>query len=243
MGALALASDTGAVFKLQPSEAGFSVPQIKNELTVTPWAPWGSNNLQGTEMAERIEHCGVLNAGVEAKARIAVGMGLRPVFITSIGKNGEEELEFVNDPEIIYWLEMNSTFHNSLTSIRNQLGYGWSHDRFILDNDGKKIARWQTDDIVKCRLERINIDSGEIENTYISADWALTTGNDETKIYVKKIPLLEERNELENLNELIEGGTGKGGPMRDRRERRSKERDDLKELLEEQELYDDQYQD
>lgn len=42
---------------------------------------------------------------------------------------------------------------------------------------------------------------------------------------------------------MIEGNTGKGGPMRDRRERRPKERDDLRELQEEESFYDEQFKD
>lgn len=43
---------------------------------------------------------------------------------------------------------------------------------------------------------------------------------------------------------MIEGGTGKGGPMRDRRERRPKERDDdLSSLQAEELFYDAQEQD
>jgi len=39
---------------------------------------------------------------------------------------------------------------------------------------------------------------------------------------------------------MIEGGTGKGRPMRDRRVRRRKERDGIRELQEEEEFYDEQ---
>ena len=39
---------------------------------------------------------------------------------------------------------------------------------------------------------------------------------------------------------MIEAGTGKGGPMRDRRERRPKERNSLRELQEEEAFYDEQ---
>jgi hypothetical protein len=39
---------------------------------------------------------------------------------------------------------------------------------------------------------------------------------------------------------MIEGGTGKGGPMRDRRDRRPKERDDLSDLQAEEAFYDEQ---
>lgn len=40
---------------------------------------------------------------------------------------------------------------------------------------------------------------------------------------------------------MIEGGTGKGGPMRDRRDRRPKEREDLRSLQEEEEFYDERF--
>lgn len=42
---------------------------------------------------------------------------------------------------------------------------------------------------------------------------------------------------------MIEGGTGKGGPMRDRRDRRPKERDDLGDLQAEEAFYDEQDRD
>lgn len=42
---------------------------------------------------------------------------------------------------------------------------------------------------------------------------------------------------------MIEGGTGKGGPMRDRRDRRPKERDDLSDLQAEEAFYDEQDRD
>jgi hypothetical protein len=38
---------------------------------------------------------------------------------------------------------------------------------------------------------------------------------------------------------MIEGGTGKGGPMRDRRERRLKEREDLRRIAQEDEQYEE----
>ena len=42
---------------------------------------------------------------------------------------------------------------------------------------------------------------------------------------------------------MIEAGTGKGGPMRDRRDRRPKEREDLFDLQAEEEFYNEQFKD
>lgn len=200
---LMYASDTGAVFTLSDSYR-FSEPQIKDELTTTAWAPWGANNLKPIEMAEKIDKCGVLNSGIEAKARIAIGKGIRPVFINGIDKDGNEEIEFVNDPEIDDWLEINKCYKNSINSIRNTLGYGFTHDRFILDNTGKKIALWKTDDVVSCRLERRDPATGHIENSYISADWKKTMWGDADGTFIKKIRLLREDYEYYDLKDHID---------------------------------------
>lgn len=42
---------------------------------------------------------------------------------------------------------------------------------------------------------------------------------------------------------MIESGTGKGGPMRDRRNRRANEQDDFRALQEEEAEYDSRYKD
>lgn len=55
--------------------------------------------------------------------------------------------------------------------------------------------------------------------------------------------LEENKPRARTARAMIEGGTGKGGPMRDRRERRPKERDDLQDLAEEESFYDEQFKD
>ncbi len=187
--------------------ANFTDAEKKNDMATTPWAPWsgttGTINQMPMEMAERIRKCGVLSAGIEAKARIAIGKGIRPVLITGIDKNGEEIYEFVNDPDINEWMQVNSAFKHSITTMRNIIGWGWSHSRIVLDNDGKNIARFKTDDVVKCRMQRKNKETGLIENTYYAADWSSIISGEAEK-YVKTIKLLQEDNEYNHLKDLMD---------------------------------------
>lgn len=212
---IAYGSASGSLFTFNGKTeevADYSNPPIKNEIIISPWAPWTDNNIGALtnnmpiEMAQRIRTCGVLSAGLEAKARIAIGTGIKPVFITGIDKDGKEILEFVNDPEICEFMHVNRSYRSSIATIRNLLGYGWSHGRFILTNDGDKIAKYKTDDIVKCRLGRYDATTRKMLNTYIAADWRnipTSCGNDE---YVKVIDMLEEGNEYDDLQENIAAG-------------------------------------
>lgn len=199
-------AEAGALFTISNDAPNFSTVQTKNEINTYKWAMWGTNNYLPIEMAEKISKCGVLAAAIEAKARIAIGKGIKPVKVTGIGEDGEDIYEYINDPEINAWMEENHAFTNSLQFIRNTIGYGWSHGRFILDNEGKKIARYKTDDVVKCRLEKKNTTTGLIDNTYYAADWKNITSAEDKK-YVKPFTLLKEDDEYNDLAEKIKQKT------------------------------------
>lgn len=195
------AADTGTIFRLD-TLTDFSDPDIKNDTTIADYAYWGTNNLQPIKMAKLIDECGVLNAGIEAKARICIGKGLKPVIVTGIDAKGEETYEFVYDAEIQEWLDNNHHFTNNITAVRNLLGYGWTHERIILTGDGQKIAKWKVDDVSNIRLGKKNTQS-KIVKTYIAADWSKVASSDTGSKYVKPIDLLEENNELGHLQKLM----------------------------------------
>ena len=202
------AANTGALIKLDDSATEFKDPILKNELNAKPWALWGSSDNNGKVWADKMRKCGVLTAAITGKARIAIGRGIRPVIITNVGPDGTEEMEFVNDAEIDYWLEQNHTFKNSISAVRNIIGWGWNHTRLILDNKGEKIARYKTDDIVKCRMAKKDENSRQIEKTFYSPNFDLYQGTSaEDDKYLKSITLLEEGDELNDLQELIADGT------------------------------------
>jgi hypothetical protein len=198
---IAAYADTGAVIKLE-AFADFTTPAVKHELDTAPYAYWGSNNQQPIKMAELIDKCGVLNAGIEAKARICIGKGLKPVLVSGISKNGDEEYEFIYDEEIENWLSDNTHFQNNLTSVRNIIGYGWTHERIILNGAGDKIAKWKVDDVSNCRLGKKN-EKSKIDKTYLAADWTNISSGDSDSNYLKPIACLEEGNELEHLTKSM----------------------------------------
>lgn len=105
------------------------------------WALWGSDNLLPVQMADNIENCGVLSAALDAKARIAAGKGIQPFFLENVGDDGKEELKWVNDAEILDWLEENSVFDLGLDFSYDRSGYGWRTGSFMLNRTKDKIAR------------------------------------------------------------------------------------------------------
>jgi hypothetical protein len=202
------AFSNGTVMKLSDS-ADFKDPvKTENTPTMYDWAPWGSSDKDPITWVELMRKCGVLTAGIEGKARIAVGKGMQPVFINGIDKEGREELEFLNDIDIARWMEDNQAFRQNIAAVRSLLGWGWVHMRIRLDNEGKHIARFKVDDPVKCRMGRKNKATGKIEYTYYSPNFGTGVSIDKKDTSaIKKIPLLDEGEELDHLQQLIEDGT------------------------------------
>lgn len=209
-------ADSGNMFVLSgegsshtPAVA-FTEPISNKPLDSTnEWVNWtrnkGQANQFGNEIAEKIRLCGVLNTAIKASARIALGKGLKPVKLTGIdAKTGEETYEYIDDKEIEDFLNNNHHFKYSLRNIRNSIGWGWTHGRFVLNPDGNKIAAFKIDDIVKCRLGKKN-KKGVIEKTYYAADWAQNLIN--SKENVKPLTLLQEDNEVAHLQDLIKTKT------------------------------------
>ncbi len=187
---------------LVPSNKVYAVGSTDGQ----PWVNWGHDNRRPEWLAEKIGKSGVLNAAIGAKARIAIGKGICPVLVTGRDpKTGQEQLEWLYDAEIEDWLELNNDYFNSLRSIRDSIGYGWTHSRISMGNGHKNIAAYKTDDVVKCRLGVMNAASGEIEKTFFSPTWRDVNGADSDKY--KAIEMLTENSELANLQERIKGGS------------------------------------
>jgi hypothetical protein len=186
----------------QEDGADFSKPKPKPEFTTRPWADWGHLNDLPDKMRKDIEECGVLSAALDAKARIAVGKGPMPFLLGNIDADGKEELEFVNDPEIHDWFELNDSFGYSITSIYDLFGYGWTPSQILLSRDRKKINRIQRADVVDSRLG-VKDNTGDIRNLYLCDDWACQQSfNNE---YIRAIPILYEKDELADLLQRTSG--------------------------------------
>jgi len=185
-----------------PSNKVYAVGSIDGQ----PWVNWGHDNRKPELLAEKIGKSGVLNAAIGAKARIAIGKGICPVIVTGRDpKTGQEIIEWLYDAEIEDWLELNNDYFNSLRSIRDSIGYGWTHSRITVGNGHKNIAGYKTDDVVKCRLGVMDPASGEIGKTFFSPIWREVNGADSDKY--KAIEMLSENNELTDLQNKIKGGS------------------------------------
>jgi hypothetical protein len=174
----------------------FSIPKEKLSTSSRPWSDWGDNNNLPASMACDIEKCGVLNAALDAKPRIAVGKGLQPFLLLNVDKEGKEDLEFVNDSEIHDFLEFNDSFNFSLNSIYDRCGFGWNTLQLLLSRNRQKINRIKRTDVVTARLEKKD-DNGQINNLYLCHDWDLVPAVDSD--YLKKVPILEEGAEYFDL--------------------------------------------
>ncbi|MEP7375536.1 MAG: hypothetical protein ABI675_19480 [Chitinophagaceae bacterium] len=174
-----------------------TVPEVKDFGLARPWADWGTTNDLPIKMAKDIEECGVLSAGLDGKARIATGKGPAPFLLVNVDNDGKEELEYVKDPEIQDWFEMNDSFNFSFLSSYDLFSYGWSPTQMMLSRDRTKINRIKRTDVVTARLERKSKISGEIEGLYLNADWQCNYTYPSE--YIKRVPVLAEGGELQDL--------------------------------------------
>lgn len=180
-----------------------TVPAEKDINSSQPWAYWGTNNDLPIKMAKDIEEVGVLTAGLDGKARIAVGKGPAPFLLANVDTDGKEELEYVNDSEINDWFELNDTFNYSYLGSYDHFAYGWTPTQLLLSRDRKKINRIKRTDSVTARLEKRSKTSGLIENIYLNWDWECN--NSFPSEYIKKIPVLEEGAEFFDIIERSSG--------------------------------------
>ena len=192
---------------LTPGALGMSAPvneahtglTFKAQSAPSPWAYWGDDNRLPITMADHIENCGVLSAALDAKARIAAGKGIQPFFLNNVDNDGKEELEWVNDSEILDWLEANNLFEKSLDFSFDKNAYGWRCGSFILNRKRDKIDRITRKDVFEVRLQKKSRATGFINSIYMCADWPSYSGSGFDKNNHIQLPALMEDFELYDL--------------------------------------------
>src|SRR4051812_30919042 len=89
-----------------------TVPEIQDplpiDLNTAPWSPWGADNLLPEQMKADIKNCGILTSIIEGKARFSVCQGMFPAIVEIDGTGQRVIKQFINDPEIIDFLDMNN---------------------------------------------------------------------------------------------------------------------------------------
>jgi hypothetical protein len=162
--------------------------------SMNEWAPWGGNNLEPVRYAADIENVPALSGTIETKARMAIGRGFLPFLIKNVGTDGTEELEFVNDPDILSWLELNADFLHGWQNIYNLGAYGWGATQMVMSKDGNQINRIKATDVYQARLKKLST-SKRIESMYLFGDWTKAIDKED----LVTLPVLEEGNELQDL--------------------------------------------
>jgi hypothetical protein len=214
IGGIGISSVTGARYidmssTYKGSNSSFAgtqpaTPPDDSEITANgkPWANWGTDNLLPVKMTDDIEACGVLNAGIDVKARFGMGKGIWPVYTERKGDGSEVITKVVEDPIITDWLEESNDFHSCFGWFKDLIGFGQGQARFVLTRDRKKIAYVQRDDISECRYEKMD-KYGTMKNVYMSADWANVSSYPSDKVI--KIPLLPFNGTVQNLTDRTSG--------------------------------------
>src|SRR4051794_22793377 len=150
-------TQTEAVFyadKTLTDGTKFNTPADATTFVNSAWSYWGDNNDEPQRIADDIENCGVLSAGIESETRLAMGKGLDPYLLVDKDQDGNETLEWVSDPEINDFLEANNSYQYGYRNIYNQLAYGLGATQFILSKNRKKINRVLATHIHTVRLEK-----------------------------------------------------------------------------------------
>ena len=98
--------------------------------------------------------CGVLSAGIESEARLAVGKSIDPFLLVDKAQDGTEKLEWVSDAEVNDFLEANESYEHAYRNVYNLLGYGLGATQFLLNANRDKINRIRATDIYQARLAK-----------------------------------------------------------------------------------------
>lgn len=178
-----------------------SLVEVNPTITTTPWATWGDDNQEPIRMADDIENCGILSAGITSKVRMAIGQGISPKFKIGTNADGSELLENCTVKEVVDWFERNNTYKYSYSNIYNLLGYGWGATQIMLNAGRNYINRIKAADVYTARLSQET--SGVITDMYLCSNWEAVSTYDPTKM--QKISVLEEDYELEHLQSKTSG--------------------------------------
>lgn len=178
-----------------------------DKVTGHPWSPWGKNNLLPMEMAEDIEATGILNSIVDGKARFAICNGAVPVITAKNKDTGVMEVkEYIDDNEILDFLDRNNTFFHLFGWAKDLLGMAQCVATYGLNRKkDPKIVSFERTDVVEFRYEKQN-SKGIIENLWIAAEWNKIRGADDKRVF--SVPHLNPNNPYLDLEQKVKGGKG-----------------------------------
>lgn len=208
-------SKSGAVFIDMAAAPGSSanfdkqaarVPEATipyDQLNLMPWALWGTDNLLPNRMIADIETCGILNAIIDGKARLALCEGIIPVYMKFDGKARVID-RLSDDAEILDFLEDNNQFTHTFGWMKDLCGFGDAAARLMLNKGKDKVVLFQRDDITEMRYEKKD-NNGRINNLYYSGQWDKNiVSQKDNRLFT--VPLLNPANPLGDLQTKAAAG-------------------------------------
>lgn len=155
---------------------------------------WGDGNNFPTDANDIIGRTGVLNTALKLNMKIIIGQGIFPCRVTGYDKNGDEQLEVINDPELIKFIKSRMIRRYMEKSVRDVLRYGQAVPELIPNEDGSKLVGINTVKAKHCRFTEAN--NGVIEHCIVSGKFPDTPS--EKKDY-EIIPVLDDYDPLADL--------------------------------------------
>jgi len=196
--------DMGAFAKSDDREFTTTVPQDFQQSNM-PWSPWGTNNLLPRQYVNDIETCGILTSIIEGKARFSLCQGMKPAIVHVDPGTGERVIEkYVDDAEILDFLDDNNSFEHEHAWLRDLPGFAWASVRYALSNDGSRITGFQRNDLTESRFSKKDAKWGRSTHLWYSANWESVFSPDDKKVH--KIHLLKQSGTLEHLEQGIAAG-------------------------------------
>jgi hypothetical protein len=200
--------DLSAVSTTQDRPANPIKPTIPDDkLGQMPWSPWGANNLLPMEMVEDIDQTPILNSIIDMMMRFGVCEGPVPVITRLDETTGQRVIvKYVNDQEILDFLENNNLYFQSQCWIKDLLGLGNMVGRYGLNRKKTpSIISIQRDDVVEFRYAKKN-SKGIIDKIYLAAEWNRVRAADDPKLL--SVFHLNPYNMVGDLEKRVAGGAG-----------------------------------
>lgn len=197
--------DMGAAFKGAAAAEMKETTPDEQQLSVLPWSPWGANNLLPQQYVRDIQTCGVLNAIIEGKSRFALAQGLKPAIVHVDPATGEQKIDrYVDDPEVLDFLEENNHFEHTHAWLRDLVAFGWANCRYMLNNEGSAITGFQRNDVSECRFSKKDKKLKRSTQMWYSGSWDRVFSPNDQRVF--SIPLLKEQGTLAHLEEGVAAG-------------------------------------
>jgi hypothetical protein len=187
-GTIAYSSSLQAVYRTQTSP---TTPRVRPEISLaSEFVPWGSDNLFPQHIIEKVRKSTLIPSTLVKQAHMLQSSGLVYGRVTGYDKDGNEEMEYVYDPEVESWMKRT----NVKRYLREaSLSYHWFYNLFpelVVSRDRKIITSIHSQRPEYCRWQKQNDRSGYVDHCFISANWESSSDVNDKK-YVTKVPTID----------------------------------------------------